>query len=187
MVARGLPIIYIAASASWLTALFASPALGILLSLPAAWGFWRVAQGFDAWSRQRRHVSYELAALASRCAAVAVAALALGMAPLLTQGQVSELETWGARAVLYLVWTALWILYYYVIQLWLEDLGISNPPSKYPLTFAALGASILLSPVLAEGLAVPPETKLALAVALYAGFMPPLNASALLTALLVRK
>ena len=187
MVARGLLIIYTAASASWLAALFASPALGVLLSLPAAWGFWRVAQGFDTWSRQRRHVSYEFAALASRGAAVAVAALALGAAPLLAQGQVSELDAWGARVALYLIWTGLWILYYYVLQVRLEDLGITDPPSKHPLTFAALGASILLSPILAEGLPVAPETKLALAVSMYAGYMPPFNASALLVAFAVRR
>ena len=186
MVARGLLIIYIAASASWLAALFASPALGVLLSLPAAWGFWRVAQGFDAWSRQRRHVSYEFAALASRGAAVAVAALALGAAPLLTH-QIPPLEAWGVRLMLYVMWTGLWILYYYVLQVRLEDLGVEHPLSKRPLTFAALGLSILLSPLLAESLAVPPETKLALATALYAGYMPPLNVSALLAALAVRR
>ena len=187
MVARGLLIIYIAASASWLATLFASPALGVLLSLPAAWGFWRVAQGIDAWNSQRRHISYELAALASRCAAVAVAALALGAAPLLAQGQVSELDTWGARVALYLIWTGLWILYYYVLQVRLEDLSITDPPSKHPLAFAALGLSILLSPVLTEGLAAPSEVKLALAATLYAGYMPPFNASVLLAALAVRR
>ena len=187
MVARGFLIIYIAASASWLTALFASPALGVLLSLPAAWGFWRVAQGFDEWNSQRRHISYELAALASRGAAVAVAALALGAAPLLAQGQVSELDTWGARVALYLVWTGLWILYYYVLQVRLEDLGADEPHAEYPLTFVALGFSILLSPLLTEGLQVSPETKLALAASLYAGYLPPLNVSTVLAALLARR
>ena len=186
MVARGLFIIYIAASASWLTALFASPALGILLSLPAAWGFWRMARGFDEWNNQRRHISYELAALASRCAAVAVATLVLGVALLLAH-QIPPLEAWGIRFVLYVMWTGLWILYYYTLQVRLEDLGVGRPHVRYPLTFVALGFSILLSPLLTEGLQVPPETKLALAASLYAGYLPPLNVSTVLAALLARR
>jgi hypothetical protein len=158
--------------------------LGVLLSAAAAWGFWRVAQGIDKWSRQRRHVSYELAALASRGYAVAATALALGAAPLLAY-QIPPLEAWGVRLVLYVMWSGLWILYYYVFQVRLEDLGKSL--DRYPLTAAALSLSILLSPVLTESMAVPPDVKLALAVALYAGFMPPLNASALLAALVARR
>jgi len=187
MVARGLSIIYIAASASWLTALFASPALGILLSLPAAWGFWHMARGFDEWNSQRRHISYGLAALASRCVAVAVAALALDVAPLLASPQLSPLDVWGVKLMLYLMWTGLWILYYYTLQVRLEDLGVGRPHARYPLTFVALGFSILLSPLLTEGLQVPPETKLALAASLYASYLPPLNVSTVLAALLARR
>jgi hypothetical protein len=132
-------------------------------------------------------MSYELAALASKGAAIGVAVLALGAAPLLVQGQVSVLETWGARVVMYLVWSALWILYYYVIQVRLEDLGISTPLSRHPLTFAVLGLSIIASPILVESLAVPSDVKLVLAMAMYAGYLPPLNISVVLVALLTRK
>jgi hypothetical protein len=180
-------ILFIAASASWLMSLFASPVLGTLLNVVAAYGFWRVAQGFDAWRRQRRHVSYELASVASRGAAVAVAVSALGVAPLLAHAHANPMETWGARMLLYLMWTGLWLLYYYVLQLRLEDLGAASPIAKYPLTFTALGASILLSPLLTEGLPAPPEAKLALATSMYAGFLPPFNISALLAALLARR
>lgn len=185
MVARGFFILYIVASASWLVALFISPALGALLSAVAALGFWRVAQGLDRWNKQRRHLSYELASLASRGAAVAVATSALVVAPL-TLHAADPLETWGARLSLYLTWSALWMLYYYVLQVRLENLGVGNPLDRHPLTFTALSLSILLNPLLAEGLAMPPETKLALATSMYAGFMPPLNASALLAAFLAR-
>ena len=188
MVGRGFLIVYIADSASWLMSLFASPVLGVLLSVVAAWGFWRVAQGFDAWNRQRRHVSYELASVASRGAAVAIAVFALGVAPLLAHAQqISPMETWGMRMLLYVMWSGLWILYYYVLQVRLEDLGVERPHVKHPLTFTALGASILLSPLLAEGLPAPPDVKLALAVSIYASYMPPFNASALLAAFLARK
>ncbi len=185
-VSRGFLVIYIAASASWLTSLFVSPALGVVLGATAAWGFWRVAQGFDAWSRQRRHASYELAALASRGAAVAAVLTSIGVASLLASGPVSPLDAWGVRLLLYATWTGLGILYYYAVQVRLEDLGVERPLDRYPLTFVALGLSILLSPVLTEGLPTPPETKLALAAALYAGYLPPVNVSALLAARLAR-
>ena len=187
MVARGFLIIYIVASASWLITLFASPVLGVLLGAVAAWGFLRVAQGFDVWSRQRRHVSYELAALVFRGAAVAAVLTSLAVALLLASTpQLSPLDVWGVKMLLYIMWSGSWILYYYVLQVRLEDLGVERPLSKYPLTFAALGFSILLSPLLTEGLDTPPEVKLALATALYAGYLPPLNASAPLAALLAR-
>jgi hypothetical protein len=186
VVARGFFILYIAASASWLISLFVSPALGVLLSAVAALGFWRVAQGLDKWNRQRRHLSYELASLASRGAAVVVAVFALVVAPL-SPHIADPLETWGARLALHLMWGGLWMLYYYVLQVRLEDLGADSPPDKHPLTFTALSLSVLLSPLLAEGLAAPPGAKLALAASMYAGFMPPLNASALLAALLSRR
>ncbi len=185
-VSRGLLIIYIAASASWLTSLFVSPALGVVLGATAAWGFWRVAQGFDAWNKLSRHASYELAALASRGAAVAVALTSIGVALLLASGPVSPFDVWGVKLLLYLMWTGLWILYYYVVQVRLEDLGVGNPQARYPLTFTALGLSILLSPVLTEGLPVAPETKVALAASTCAGYLPPVNASALLAARLAR-
>ncbi len=185
-VSRGLLIIYIAASASWLTSLFVSPALGVLLSALAAYGFWRAAQGFDAWSRQRRRASYGLAAVASRGAAVATALMPLALASWLASGLIDPLDAWGVRLLLYATWAGLWILYYYVLQVRLEDLGVGNPHARHPLTFTALGLSILLSPVLTEGLPTPPETKVALAAALYAGYLPPVNASALLAARLTR-
>ncbi len=185
-VSRGLLIIYITASASWLTSLFISPALGALLSATAAWGFWRVAQGFEAWNKLSRHMSYELAAVASRSAAVATALMPLALASWLVSGQVGPLDAWGVRLLLYATWAGLWILYYYAVQVRLEDLGVERPLDRYPLTFAALGLSILLSPVLTEGLPTPPETKLALAAALYVGYLPPLNVSALLAARLAR-
>jgi hypothetical protein len=186
VVARGFAVIYTAASASWLVSLFASPALGILLNAVAAYGFWRIAQGIDEWSRQRRHLSYGLAAVASRGAALATAALALGVAPLSSHAT-DPVETWGARVLLYAMWTGLWMLYYYVLQVRLEDLGAERPLAERPLAFTALGASILLSPVLTEGLPAPPGVKLALAASMYAGYMPPLNASALLAALLAQR
>jgi hypothetical protein len=50
-----------------------------------------------------------------------------------------------------------------------------------------LGLSIIASPVLVESLAVPSDVKLALAMAMYAGYLPPLNISVVLAALLTRK
>jgi hypothetical protein len=186
-VRRGLFIIYIAASASWLASLFASPTLGALFGVLAAWGFWRVAQGFDAWNRQRRRMSYGLAASASRGAAVATALTSLAVASWLASApQISPLDAWGARLLLYAAWTGLWILYYYALQVKLEDLGAEHPLSRYPMTFTALGLSVLLSPVLTEGLPAPPEAKLVLAASLYAGYLPPLNISTLLAAYLAR-
>ena len=182
MVSRSFFVIYAAASASWLATLFISPVLGLLLSLPAAYGFMQVARDVEMWSRQRRHVSYGLAVHASRGAAVAAALVPLGTAPWLETAH--PLEMWGARLVLYSMWSGLWILYYYVLRVRLEDLGVERPPA---LTTVALSLSILLSPLLTETLATPPEVRTALAVAMYGGFMSPLNASALLAALLTRK
>ena len=184
MVACGLFVVYAVASVAWLTALFVSPQLGVLLGVFATYGFLRVAQDVEAWNRQKRHISYELAALASRGYAVAAAALALGVAPLLAH-QIPPLEAWGVRFVLYVMWTGLWMLYYYVFQVRLENLGKS--PGRYPLTTAALSLNTLLSPVLTEGLPAPPEVKLALAASMYAGYMPPLNVSTLLAALVARR
>jgi len=182
MVERGFLVLYLSASVSWIATLFVSPVLGLLLSLPAAYGFLRVARDIETWSRQRRHMSYGLAVHVSRGAAAAAALVPLGAAPWLEAA--SPIEMWGTRLVLYAMWSGLWILYYYVLQVRLEDLGVGRPPA---LTVTALSLSILLSPLLTETLAAPPEVRLALAVALYAGFMPPLNASTLLAALLTRK
>lgn len=183
MVARGFLILYVAASASWLMSLFASPVLGVLVSAVATWGFLRVAQGFDRWSRQGGHVSYSLASVASRGAAAAVVVFVFIAALLLTR----PAETWGVRLALYAVWSGLWILYYCALHARLEELGVEDPPSRYPMTYAALGLNALLSPLLTEGLPAPPEAKLALAASAYAGFMPPFNTSALLAALLARR
>ena len=56
----GFFILYLSASVSWIATLFVSPVLGLLLSLPAAYGFLRVARDIETWSRQRRHMSYGL-------------------------------------------------------------------------------------------------------------------------------
>ena len=181
MVSRGFFIIYLSASATWLSALFISPVLGVLLGLPAAYGFLEMARGFEAWGRQRRHASYGLAAHASRGAAAAAALLALGVAPWLPSAPPAEM--WFARLALYAAWSGLWILYYYVLQVRLEDLGARSPA----LATTALGLSTLLSPLLTEALPVAPEVKLVLATAMYAGFMSPVNAAALLAALLTRR
>ena len=178
----GFFILYLSASASWLATLLVSPALGLLLSLPAAYGFLQVARDIETWNKRRRHVSYGLAVHASRGAAAAAALVPLGAAPWLETTH--PLEMWGARLVLYSMWSGLWILYYYVIQIRLEDLGVERQPA---LTATALSLSILLSPLLTETLAASPEVRLALAAALYGGFMPPLNASTLLAALLTRR
>jgi hypothetical protein len=172
--------IYLSASVAWLATLLASPLLGALLNIPAAYGFLQLARGFERWSRERRRASYVLSALVSRGVAVAVAVLSLGAALLLA----SQLDVGVARLWLYATWSGLWMLYYCALIDRLEDLGTSL--GRYPLTASALSASILLSPLLTEALQAPPETKLVLAVSMYGGFMPPFNASALLAALLTR-
>jgi len=176
-VSRGFFIIYLSASAAWLASLFISPVLGVLLGLPAAYGFLKLAEGFDSWSLLDKRVSYEVAGHASRAGAVAVAVVALG-----AETWLSVAETWLVRLALYGMWSGLWILYYYVLQAVIEETG-----AKLPVTAAALGFSILLSPLLTEALPAAPEVKLVLAASLYAGYMPPLNVSALLAALLTRK
>jgi hypothetical protein len=177
----GFLVIYISASASWLATLLASPLLGALLNIPAAYGFLQLTRDFERWSRDRRRASYVLSALVSRGVAAAVVALSLGAALLLT----TPLDAGVARLWLYATWSGLWILYYCALLGRLEDLG--EPPGRYPLSITALGASILLSPVLTEGLPAPLDVKLALAVSMYAGYMPPFNVSALLAAALSQR
>jgi len=177
----GFLVIYISASAAWLTTLLASPLLGILLNIPAAYGFLQLAHGFEKWSRDRRRASYVLSALVSRGVAAAVAVLSLGVALLLT----TPLDVGVARLWLYATWSGVLILYYCALLDRLEDTG--ETPGKYPLSITALGVSILLSPVLTEGLPAPPDVKLALATSLYAGYMPPFNVSALLAAALSQR
>jgi len=171
----GFFILYLSASASWLATLLVSPLWGVVLSLPAGYGFLKLAEGFDAWSRGGVRV-YEAAAYASRAGAVAVAAAALGAERWLSAAE----ETWLVRLGFYALWSGLWILYYYVLMAVAEG-------ARLPVTTTALSLSTLLSPLLTEALPAPPEAKTALAVAMYAGFMPPLNTSALLAALLTRE
>jgi hypothetical protein len=182
VVGRGFLVVYLSASAAWLVSLFISPQVGLLLNVPAVYGFWLVAKGFEEWGRERRRMSYMLSALVSRGAAAAVAVLSLGAALLLAT--MPTLDTGGARLGLYALWSGLWILYYVALMDRLDDLGLQ--PASFPLTITALSFSVLLSPVAAEGFPAPPEVKLALAVALYAGYMPPFNTAALLAALLTK-
>jgi nitroreductase len=181
VVARGFLAIYLTASAAWLASLFVSPLLGALLNIPAAYGFLLVARGFEEWSRERRHMSYVLSALVSRGVAGAVVVLSLGAALLLAT---EPMDTGGARMGLYALWCGLWILYYIALMDRLDDLGI--PTSRHPVTITALSASILLSPIATEGFPAPTDVKLALATALYAGYMPPFNTVSLLAALLAK-
>ena len=171
----GFFILYLSASVSWLATLLVSPLWGVVLSLPAGYGFLKLAEGFDAWSRDGVRV-YEAAAHASRAGAVAVAAATLGAERWLSAAE----EAWLVRLGFYALWSGLWILYYYVLMAVAEG-------ARLPVTTTALSLSTLLSPLLTEALPASPEAKTALAVAMYAGFMPPLNTSALLAALLTRR
>jgi hypothetical protein len=158
-----------------MASLLASPLLGALLSVSAAYGFWLIARGFETWGRR-----YALVAAASRGAALVATVLPLGVASLLPASE-PHVDTWGVRLVLYVMWSGLWIAYYATLMDRLDDLGASAP-----VTTTALGANILLSPVLTEAFPAQPDVKLALALSLYAGYMPPLNVSALLAALAAR-
>jgi hypothetical protein len=181
VVARDFLVLYLSASAAWIATLFASPLLGALLSGSAAYGFWLVGRGFETWDRRR--AAYALIATASRGVVVAVSVLSLGATLLLASEP--QADAWGARLALYVMWSGLWIAYYAALVDRLEDFGV--PPSKPPLSVVALGASILLSPMLTEAFPAPPDVKLVLALAAYGGYMPPLNASALLVALVARR
>jgi hypothetical protein len=181
VVARGFLALYLSASVAWLVSLLASPFLGVLPNIPAAYGFLLIARGFEEWSLERRHMSYVLSALVSRGVAGAVVVLSLGAALLLAT---APMDTGGVRLGLYTLWSGVWILYYVALMDRLDDLGV--PTSRHPVTITALSASVLLSPIATEGFPAPPEVRLALAASLYAGYMPPLNASILLAALLTK-
>jgi hypothetical protein len=174
VVARGFLVLYLSASVAWLTSLLASPLLGALFSISATYGFWLVGRSFETWDRRR--TAYALVATASRSATVAVATLSLGAALLLASEP--QADAWGVRLALYVLWSGLWILYYAVLV---------DRLSRLPVTAMALGASILLSPMLTEAFPAPPDVKLVLALSLYGGYMPPLNVSALLVALVARR
>jgi hypothetical protein len=183
VVARGFLVLYLSASAAWMASLLASPLLGALLSISAAYGFWLLARGFDAWSARSRRESYAFVAAASRGAAVATAVLSLVTASLLASEP--QADAWGVRMALYVLWSGLWIAYYTALVDSPEDFGVQ--PSRPSLPIMALGLSILLSPMLTEAFPAPPDVKLVLALAAYGGYMPPLNASALLVALVARR
>jgi hypothetical protein len=171
VVARGFLVLYLSASVAWLASLLASPLLGALFSISATYGFWLVGRSFETWGRH-----YALVATASRGAIVAVATLSLGAALLLASEP--QADAWGVRLALYVLWSGLWILYYAVLV---------DRLSRLPVTAMALGASILLSPMLTEAFPAPPDVKLVLALSLYGGYMPPLNVSALLVVLVARR